>query len=551
MGSRGTTDEDLSEARGLAAALATSGAAVALLRGEDLAVEYANRAHRELFGWPVGSSLRTASPGATVTAPRATARTVLATGSPARIDHLPVRPDRSASMVFSAVPDGGAGAGPGVLVVAVDITDQVEARRRAEAHNQRLTVLDQATAAVTADLDPRRELVALAESVVPSLADACAVYLIDHAPPGRSAPDLLRATRLACVIDPALGVSPPAPEIRMSLPAGGPVSRAAGSRRPLLATHADRAPQGWGERWLEALDPHTVVAVPVGSPEVVAVIRFVATGARPPYQTSDVALITEITNRVGVAVGHAQQLQHANQVALVLQRGLLSDPAELDWLEVAVRYRPVMPGLEVCGDWYDTLALPGGGLGLAVGDVVGHDLYAVSSMSQLRSMVQALACQPGAEPDQVLTALNRLSHHLELGNLATLVYGRLTRHPDGGGAGFTWATAGHPPPLLLHPEGKVSILDSSGSPLLGLLHHAYQQQRIPVPPGGRLLLYTDGLIEDPERPSGDPVAELAAAVAGYPELGLDDLCDRLLATAPTADDIALLAVEVRSQDPAR
>jgi GAF domain-containing protein len=550
MVSRETTDGDLGDDTLLRAALADSDAAVALLLGDRLVVEYANRAHRELFDWPVGSSLRDTAGGAAVTAPRATARTVLATGTPARIHHLPVGHDRTVSIMLSVVPGVQFTGVPGgesgrVLMVAVDITDQVQARRRAEARSQRLTVLDQATAAVTADMDPRRELVALADTVVPSLADACAVYLVDHAPRGGAGRDQLRATRLACVIDPALGVPPPAPEIRLSVRAIRPVSRAVRSRQTVLARNPERSPRGWGERWLDALAPHSLMAVPLGRPEVVAVVSFVATGPRPPYQASDVALISEITGRADVAFGHALQLQHANEVALVLQRGLLSDPAVVDWLEIAVRYRPAVPGLEVCGDWYDTLALPDDGLGLAVGDVVGHDLYAVSTMSQLRSMVQALACQPGAQPGDVLTALNRLSSHLGTGTLATLVYGRLTRGPAAG-ATFTWANAGHPPPLLVSPEGRASVLDQAGSPLLGLTDRGYLQASARIPAGGRLLLYTDGLIEDPDQPSGDPIAELADAAGGFAGLALDDLCDRLIAAAPTADDIALLAVQVRA-----
>lgn len=540
MVSHGTAD-DLGRSL-LGEALAGSGAAVAVLRGDDLVVEYANPAHREMFGWPPGSGIRRS--GTAAAAPVATARTVLTTGAPARIHHLPVGRDRAASIFFSAIPERSP-AGAGVLMVAVDITDQVEARRRAEAHSQRLAVLDQATTAVTADMDPSRELIALADSVVPSLADACAVYLVDHGPRRRAAPDQFRVTRLACVIDPALGVPPPAPEIRLSLPATRPVARAARSRQAVLARDIQREPQVWGERWLHALAPHSVVAVPLGGPDALAVVAFVATGSRPPYRASDVALISEITTRADVAVGHALQLQRANEVALVLQRGALSDPVEVDWLDIAVRYRPAVPGLEVCGDWYDTLALPDGGVGLAVGDVVGHDLYAVSTMSQLRSMVQALACQPGTEPGAVLTALNRLSSHLQMGNLATLVYGRLTRDPSPDGATFSWANAGHPPPLLVPPGGATSVLDQTGSPVLGLTGRDFDQASVAIPPGGLLLLYTDGLIENPDRPADDPIADLAGAVRGHAGLGLDELCDRLIASAPTADDIALLAIRVR------
>jgi len=526
----------------LVAALAGSGAAVVLLRGTDLTVEYANTAHRELFGWPAGGSLRDvpAVAGQLVDL----AEWVLNTGAPSRADEVPAGPDRTNCVIASPVP--GEGSEPGVLLVAVDTTVQDGARRAVEERIDRLTVLDQATTALTTDMDPRRELIALAESVVPSLADACAIYLVDPAPRGRSRPDqAVRATRLTCVVDPSLGVPPPAPEIRLSVAASRPVSRAALGGQAVLALDAARHTQAWGERWLHLLAPHSLVAVPLGHPEVVAVVSFVGTGNRPPYQASDVALMQEISARANTAFGHAMQLQRANEVALALQRGLLSDPAELDWLEICVRYRPAIPGLEVGGDWYDTLLLPDGGLGLAVGDVVGHDLYAVSTMIQLRSMVQALACQPSAEPGAVITALNRLSAHLGMGNLATLVYGRLERAEDPTKITLAWANAGHPPPVLVPPQGPASVLDHTSSPLLSLTDHCYEQATVPIPAGGLLLLYTDGLIEDPERPSDDPITELAGAASGHADAGLDDLCDQLIAAAPKADDVALLAVRVR------
>lgn len=526
----------------LVAALAGSGAAVALVRGRGLVVEYANGACQELFGWDPGTRLsRIVTPGDPL---RLAIERVLRSGDPGRVVEIGAGGGETASVVCSPAP--GSDAEPGVLLVGVDTTDQVQARQFAEARNERLAMLDQATAAVTADLDPRRELIALASSVVPSLADACAVYLIDQGPNRRGQPDQIRATRLVCVIDPATGVSPPPPEIRLPVAATRPTARAVASRQPVLAQADAGYQDARGERWLRALAPHSLVAVPLGDPEVVAVIKFVGTGSRPPYRAADVALMREITARAGTAFGHAMQLQRAHEVAFALQRGLLSDPVEVDWLQVAVRYRPAVAGLQVGGDWYDTVVLPeGGGIGLAVGDVVGHDLYAVSTMIQLRSMVQALACQPAAEPANVLTTLNRLSSHLGMGDLATVIYGRLARTESPASVELTWANAGHPPPVLISDAGTPTVLDRANSPLLSLTDHRYQQATHPVPPGSVLLFYTDGLIENPDQPSDNPIAELAATACRYAGGSLGDLCDQLIAEAPTADDIALLAVRVR------
>jgi hypothetical protein len=531
----------------LASALAAADAAVALLRGPDFVVEYANPAHSAMFGWPAGSSLRKHARGTDNAAAKRLLRLadrVRSTARPAHDAELSITDGRIVQVRCSPVDAGAASAG--VLMVVVDATEYVEARQRAEDHSERLTVLDQATTAITTDMDPRRELIALAESVVPSLADACAIYLIDQKPrEGAGGATTLHATRLVCVIDPALNVAPPTPEIRLLLSDTRPMSRAVATRQAVTAHGDDLRQQIWGEGWLRALAPHSLVAVPLGGPEVLAVVDFLACGDRPPYQPSDLALMREITTRADVAVGHAMRLQLATEVALALQRGLLSDPAEVDWLEIAVRYRPAVPDLEVGGDWYDVLSLPAGGLALTVGDVVGHDLYAVSTMGQLRSMVQALACQPGTEPATVLSALNDLSLHLGIGHYATVVHGRLTRTGTRSGAALTWANAGHPPPLLVAPDGTVTVLDQTGSPLLGVTSAGYPQASVHVPPGALLLFYTDGLIEDPRRPSSDPVGALTAIVTRYAELSPDDLCDRLVAGAPIADDIALLAVRVR------
>jgi serine phosphatase RsbU (regulator of sigma subunit) len=533
----------------LAAALAASDAAVALLRGPDLVVEYANAAHLAMFGWSPGWSLRKhAKRTDQVEANRllGLAERVKATAKPAHAGEVHAVDGRIVQVRCSPVDAGTAAAG--VLMVAVDATDQVEARRRAEDNSERLTVLDQATAALTTDMDPRRELIALAESVVPSLADACAVYLVDqHSRDATVEPGQLHATRLVCVIDPALGVTPPRPEIRVPLADTRPMSRAVATREVVSAHGDELRAQIWGEGWLHALSPHSLVAVPLGGDQVLAVVDFLACGDRPPYQPSDLSLMREISARADVAVGNAMRLQLATEVALALQRGLLSDPAEVDWLDVAVRYRPAVPDLEVGGDWYDVLALPlpAGGLALTVGDVVGHDLYAVSTMGQLRSMVQALACQPGTEPASVLSALNDLSLHLGIGHYATLVHGRLTRTGKRSGATLTWSNAGHPPPLMVTPDGTTTVLDQPGSPLLGLAPLAYSQASVHVPPGAQLLFYTDGLIEDPLAPSSDPIGALTALVSRLADLGPEDLCDRLIAGAPIADDIALLVVRVR------
>lgn len=531
------------DAPNVTAALTECDAAIATLAGDDLIVSYANPAYLRLFPWRIGDSLRETRQQSEFTADiHDAAVTVLATGRPVRFTELPVG-ERHLQVICSPIRTGHATTG--VSVLAVDVSELVFSRERAEARHQRLAVLDDATAAVTAELDPQQELMALAESVVPAIADACAVYLVDHPQSlHAAATGTLAATRLICVIDPALGAAPPAPEVRLRLAPTRPVARAARSNQVVLAHGPQADPSGWNEHWLTTLNPHSFVAIPIGADgSTMAVVSFAATGDRPPYGESELALMRELTARVDVAVGHALRLQHTSEVALTLQRGLLSEPPDIKGLEIRVCYRPAGRGLEVGGDWYDAFTLPTGGLGLSIGDVVGHDLHAASTMGQLRSMVQALACQPGAAPVEVVNSLNRLSQHLRVGDLATVIYGTLLPGQGPAPARFTWANAGHPPPLLLGPDGA-RLLDCTSSPLLGLTDADYQQASVDVPAESVLLLYTDGLIEDPERPDLDALAGITETASALREVNFGELCDRLIAGAPTRDDIALLAVRV-------
>jgi hypothetical protein len=512
-------------------ALALSGAAVAVVRGPELRVEYLNPAHRRLFGWSTGARLdQLGASGVALAEPVAA---VIAGGEATRIDDVPTSGVRLATVLCSPT-------GSGALLVAVETTDQARARRRAEDRSERLAVLDQATTALTTDLDPHRELVSLAQTVVPTVADACAVYLIDQTPRRDGEP--VRATRLAAVIEPGLGVRPPAPEIRLNLPPNRAAAQAAVTGEATLLTEAELRIENWGERWLRDLAPHSVIAIPLGQPEPVAVVKFVAVRPRPPFRPDDLALMREIAARADTAFGHARRLHRATNLALTLQRDLLSDPVTVDWLEVAVRYRPAEPELEACGDWYDTFSLDGG-VGLVIGDVVGHDIDAISTMGQLRSMLRALAHQPGADPGSVITALNRLSVNLDVGRFATLAYASL--HPEPAGASLTYARAGHPPPLVLQPDGTVELLDHPDSPLLGLAPHTYKATQVQLPDNARLLFYTDGLLEDPVARRENPLGDLLATVRDHPWLDPEEMTDRLIAEAPTADDVAMLAVRIR------
>lgn len=529
-----STQQKIPRGSPLLTALDEAAVALAIFSGPDLVLRYATPAYLHLFpSSSMGMSARDVLSSHAMRLMADSAQRVLESGAPSLSTQVTIDDHRLCDISFS--PMRNADRTVGVLVVAVDVTGHVRALSESEAERERLLVLDHATKTVAAEAEPRRELAALAESVVPGVADACAIYLWH--PPAQEFPNG-SLTRLVCVIDPHLRVDPPRAGVTVTMPPDCATIQAVRQRRTVVAK---TTLLGRKERWLAALPVTSLVAVPVEVNDAVhAVVTFVTAEGRQPFQASDISLLREITERATVAVSRAMQLQRTTEVSLALQRSFLSAPPALPGLEIAVRYRPAGPGLEIGGDWYDALMLPDDGLGVAIGDVVGHDLPAATTMAQLRSMLQALACQRGSSPGSVLTELNQITGHLGIGSCATLIYGEVTR-AAGGQTVFRWANAGHPAPLLLGETP--TFLTGAPQPLLGLSSEPYLQDSCVLDTGSTLLFFTDGLVE-PRRHARDPLALLADHVSGLGDLSPADLVAALDDWAPRDDDLALLAMRL-------
>jgi serine phosphatase RsbU (regulator of sigma subunit) len=213
-------------------------------------------------------------------------------------------------------------------------------------------------------------------------------------------------------------------------------------------------------------------------------------------------------------------------------------------MELHARYLPAQDGAAVGGDWYDAFAQPDGSVMLAVGDVSGHDIEAAAAMGQLRNLVRGDAYGRDDEPGRLLTQLDRAIRGLNVKAAATAVLTRIRR--SDAGYDVTFSNAGHPPPLLLHPDGTVEAWWETPEPLLGLAPRGQRAtHRRTVPAGSTLLLYTDGLVEDPGHlldEGIDRVAETLRADAARPG---EELCTCLVETAPRrADDIAFLLIRL-------
>ncbi len=229
-------------------------------------------------------------------------------------------------------------------------------------------------------------------------------------------------------------------------------------------------------------------------------------------------------------------------VAETLQHSLLPDRLpDLPGVALAARYVPCGTGVEVGGDWYDVLPLPGGEVGLVMGDVAGHDLGAAAVMGQLRNALRAYASE-GLPPGAVLERLNQMCHQQRTGVMSTCLYAVL----DPVARVLTVANAGHYPPLLVLPDGGTRFLERPGCPPIGAVREsAYPETTYELEPGASVVLYTDGLVERRTRPVDEGLELLAREAASLPA-GLEAACDHLLevllADGAPEDDVALLVV---------
>ena len=184
------------------------------------------------------------------------------------------------------------------------------------------------------------------------------------------------------------------------------------------------------------------------------------------FSQRDLHLATDIAGRAALAVDNARLYETEHAAAATLQHSLLPAVPSVPGLQIAARYLVGMDGNQVGGDWYDVLNLPDGAVGVAVGDVVGHDLRAAAAMGQLRGVLRSYAWD-GGPPGSVLDRCDQLVQGLDMAAMATAVYARLEPPDATGERVLRYANAGHPTPLLLGPDGKLWRLDGNHSPMIG------------------------------------------------------------------------------------
>ncbi|BBC91992.1 PP2C family protein-serine/threonine phosphatase [Streptomyces griseofuscus] len=409
----------------------------------------------------------------------------------------------------------------------------------------RLRLLADVSRALASGLDAQESLRRLARLVVPQLADACVVDVVEGEGVRRlmvTDRDTERALRVL-----SGGLLPGPDDSACAL---AKVLRGAG---PVVVT--DFGEPGPGDplraaQWslYRALGAHSALIVPMRvRRQGLGALTFVRRTGAPAFDEQEQALAADLGHRAALALDNARLYALQEHTAEQLQLSLLPDLTGLDHLQLATRYLAARERAEVGGDWYDAFPLPDGSAVLAIGDVVGHDLAAAVRMGQLRNMLRALAYDSGGDdPAGIMCRLDKVMQGLTSIELVTAVIARIET-PDAGPWRLTWTNAGHLPPLLAQPDGHTLLLEEGHAPILGVDPSlARETATVTLPPGATLLLYTDGLVERPGEDIGRGLTRLrqhAAALAREPlAVFRDELLTRM--SDVQNDDVAVLALRV-------
>lgn len=258
----------------------------------------------------------------------------------------------------------------------------------------------------------------------------------------------------------------------------------------------------------------------------------------------DRPFLEAVASQCALALDRAQRYEGERVVAETLQRSVLPESVpSMEGVRVAARYLPGSTAIDVGGDWFDTLTLRDGRLGFVVGDVVGKGVEAAATMAQLRNGMRALTLDRRS-PGETVTKLNLLLASYTDVPFATLAY--VTLDPRTRAATVT--LAGHPSPLVVSPDGGVGFLDGArGLPLGADPGASYSEVSTTIEAGATLVLYTDGLVERPDRPIDeglDLLAEACARAPREPDLFIDAVVEELVGSGSRRDDVALLAIRL-------
>jgi serine phosphatase RsbU (regulator of sigma subunit) len=316
----------------------------------------------------------------------------------------------------------------------------------------------------------------------------------------------------------------------------GFAGKIAAERRPVRLNRVDHTTVANPILWLRGIKSMLGVPLLTGS-EMIGVLhvgRFSST----EFTSDDADLLQIVADRMALAT-RARLLEEERAAARALQRILLpSDLPKLPTLEFAARYAPSSE-IGVGGDWYDVFALPTGRVGVAIGDVAGHGIQAATVMGRLRAAVRSHAMH-SSHPSEILAFVDRDLQHFDPGVLATVLLGIFEPSLEN----IQLSSAGHPLPVLASEDEGADFIDVINDPLLGAEPDITRTATtVHIPPGGVMLLYTDGLVERRDSSLDAALDDLLEAViCDSPNSVCAAVMQGLVGDRTPRDDIAVLAV---------
>ena len=526
-------------------------------------------------------------------------RAALATGRPDRMPllHYDVESEPGSRRfeerwwaVVNVPVHDGAGAAAGVLNVVEDVTELLREQSRTQQARDAVHDLEQRTSALQQDLLARsaallraheaearasRRLAGLAQVALDLASAQTLEDLVDvvidrglvvlEADGGAVAVLDADGETLRLTMTDSLGERAGRAYGELSLDGPLPASVAARTRAPVLVRDREeglaQAPEMAGVHDTTGKVAWASLPLLVGG----RLLGSVTAGweERQDFDPVDVELLEAFAAQCAQALDRLLRLQAERRSAAVrvrmseaLQRSLLSDPIQPDHLQLVARYLPAAHESQVGGDWYDAFVTSAGLTSLVIGDVAGHDRDAAVSMAQVRNTLRGVGHALGEPPAAVLSALDRAMRDLGVDALATAVLATVEQSPEQAQQGLRtvrWSNAGHPPPLLLHTDGRIEELATERAELmLGVDPAARRTETVvTVRRGATLLLYTDGLVEGRDLPLDEGTARLREALAELADRPLAELCDEVIARLRPEglqDDVALVALRLHPED---
>ncbi|MEV5608745.1 SpoIIE family protein phosphatase [Streptomyces sp. NPDC052225] len=423
---------------------------------------------------------------------------------------------------------------------------------------ERLEFLNEVSGRIGSSLDLSRTIIEVSRAVVPRFTDVAGTYLREQVVAGEGFPEgppdattMWHRVALEHTDEPGRWDDVVPVGESMPFPVHTPFFQCMTSGDPVLVPYiseemGNAIASQFEKRDIRPLITHrSMLVVPLKARNVVlGFMILLRHQERPVFNDMDRVTGAELAARAGLVLDNARMYTYQESVAETLQDSMLPHiEPHMPGCDIATRYLPGTLLGRVGGDWFDSIKLPGARTALVVGDVMGHGLNSAAMMGQLRTAVQTMAALD-LPPAQLLRNLDDLAQRLGEHYLATCLYA--VYDPIAGELHL--ANAGHIPPVIVRAaDGRSDLLDLPTGAPIGVGGVPFESVRVPVAPGDRLVMCTDGLVEVRGEDIGVGLATLCESAA-HPAASMDDACDTIIRSLGTRggrkDDVALLMVRM-------